>query len=89
MAISVGDKIPAGTLKISAPGGTKNVSTDDPFGGTKVVRLSQREDRRGQVWTRCFREAHILKLVDNGANCRAGYTLPFGGRVHLLQPPVV
>ncbi len=37
MAISVGDKIPAGTLKISAPGGMKDVSTDELFGGKKVV----------------------------------------------------
>ncbi len=37
MAISVGDKIPAGTLKISAPDGIKDVSTDELFGGKKVV----------------------------------------------------
>jgi peroxiredoxin len=37
MAISVGDKIPAGTLKIAAPNGTKDMSTDDLFDGKKVV----------------------------------------------------
>jgi len=37
MAISVGEKIPAGTLKIAAPDGTKDVSTAELFGGKKVV----------------------------------------------------
>jgi peroxiredoxin len=37
MAISVGDKIPAGTLKIAGTDGTKDVSTDELFGGKKVV----------------------------------------------------
>ncbi len=37
MAISMGDKIPAGTLKIAAPDGMKDVSTDDLFDGKKVV----------------------------------------------------
>ncbi len=37
MTISVGEKIPAGTLKIAAPDGMKDVSTDDLFGGKKVV----------------------------------------------------
>ena len=37
MAITVGDKIPAGTLKIAASDGIKDVSTDELFGGKKVV----------------------------------------------------
>ncbi len=37
MAIAVGDKIPAGTLKITAPDGAKDVSTSELFGGKKVV----------------------------------------------------
>ncbi len=37
MAISVGDKIPAGTLKIAGPNGMKDASTDELFGGKKVV----------------------------------------------------
>ena len=37
MAISVGEKIPAGTLKIAAPNGMKDASTDELFGGKKVV----------------------------------------------------
>jgi peroxiredoxin len=37
MAISVGDKIPAGTLKIASEGGMQDVSTDELFGGKKVV----------------------------------------------------
>ncbi len=37
MAITVGDKIPAGTLKIAASDGFKDVSTDEIFGGKKVV----------------------------------------------------
>jgi peroxiredoxin len=37
MTIAVGDKIPAGTLKIAGPDGTKDVSTDELFGGKKVV----------------------------------------------------
>jgi len=37
MAIAVGDKIPAGTLKITGPDGAKDVSTSELFGGKKVV----------------------------------------------------
>jgi peroxiredoxin len=37
MTISVGDKIPAGTLKIAGPAGMKDASTDELFGGKKVV----------------------------------------------------
>jgi len=37
MTISVGDKIPAGTLKIAGPDGMKDATTDDLFGGKKVV----------------------------------------------------
>jgi len=37
MTITVGDKIPAGTLKIAASDGFKDVSTDEIFGGKKVV----------------------------------------------------
>jgi peroxiredoxin len=37
MAIKVGDKIPAGTLKVAASDGIKAVSTDELFGGKKVV----------------------------------------------------
>jgi len=37
MAITVGDKIPVGTLKIAAADGIKDVSTDKLFGGGKVV----------------------------------------------------
>jgi peroxiredoxin len=37
MAISMGAKTPARTLKIAAPDGTKDVSTDELFGGNRVV----------------------------------------------------
>jgi len=37
MTISVGDKIPAGTLKIAGPNGIADTSTDELFGGKKVV----------------------------------------------------
>jgi peroxiredoxin len=37
MAISMGAKIPARTLKIAAPDGAKDVSTDELFGGKKVA----------------------------------------------------
>lgn len=37
MTIAVGDKIPAGTLKIAALDGAKDISTDELFGGKKVV----------------------------------------------------
>ena len=37
MTISVGDKIPAGALKIAGPNGTEDASTDELFGGKKVV----------------------------------------------------
>ena len=40
MAITVGDKIPVGTLKIAAADGIKDVSTDEIFGGKKVVLFS-------------------------------------------------
>ena len=37
MTISVGDKIPAGTLKIAGPNGIEDASTDELFGRKKVV----------------------------------------------------
>jgi peroxiredoxin len=37
MTISVGDKIPAGTLKIAGPDGMNDASTDELLGGKKVV----------------------------------------------------
>jgi peroxiredoxin len=37
MTISKGDKLPAGTLKVAAPDGIKDVTTDELFGGKKVV----------------------------------------------------
>jgi peroxiredoxin len=37
MAIAVGDKIPVGTLKIAASDGIRDASTDEIFGGKKVV----------------------------------------------------
>ena len=37
MAISKGDKLPSGTLKLAAPDGIKDVTTDELFGGKKVV----------------------------------------------------
>jgi peroxiredoxin len=37
VAISVGDKIPAGTLKVAGSDGISDASTDDLFGGKKVV----------------------------------------------------
>jgi peroxiredoxin len=37
MAIAVGEKIPAGTIKIAAPDSMKDVSTAELFGGKKVV----------------------------------------------------
>ena len=37
MPIAKGDKLPAGTLKLAAPDGIKDVTTDELFGGKKVV----------------------------------------------------
>jgi peroxiredoxin len=37
MAIAVGDKVPAGTLKIASSDGIVDVSTEEMFGGKKVV----------------------------------------------------
>lgn len=37
MAIAAGDKIPSGSLKVAAPDGIKDVSTDELFGGKKVA----------------------------------------------------
>ena len=37
MSIAVGDKIPVGTLKVAASDGIQDVSTDELFGGKKVV----------------------------------------------------
>jgi len=37
MAISKGQKIPAGTLKVAGPDGIKDVTTDELFSGKKVV----------------------------------------------------
>src|SRR5215469_8485729 len=40
MAIKVGDRVPAGTLKVMTKDGPKDVSTDDLFKGKKVVLFS-------------------------------------------------
>ncbi len=37
MAIQVGDKIPAASLKVVTPEGVKDATTDEIFGGKKVV----------------------------------------------------
>ena len=37
MAIGVGDKVPSGTLTKMGPEGPQPVSTDELFGGKKVV----------------------------------------------------
>ncbi len=37
MAIAKGEKVPSGTLKVAAPDGIKDVTTDELFGGKKVV----------------------------------------------------
>ncbi|MEE8166839.1 MAG: peroxiredoxin [Myxococcota bacterium] len=66
MAISVGDKIPAGTLKISAPGGMKDVSTDELFGGKKVVLFAV----PGAFTPTCSVE-HLPGFVDKAGDIKA------------------
>ncbi len=66
MAISVGDKIPAGTLKISAPVGMKDVSTGELFGGKKVVLFAV----PGAFTPTCSVE-HLPGFVDKAGDIKA------------------
>jgi len=40
MALSIGDRIPAGTLRVMSPEGPSTISVDELFGGRRVVLFS-------------------------------------------------
>ena len=76
MAIQVGDKIPAVSLKAVAPDGVKDVTTDDIFGGKKAKkrmnvgdarRLLQAEEEEKCVAKPCIRGDTIACLSVNDA----------------------
>ena len=67
MAIQVGEKVPSGTLKVAgADGSIRDVTTDELFGGTKVVLFSV----PGAFTPTCSAK-HLPGFVQNAAAIRA------------------
>lgn len=66
MAIQVGEKVPAATLKVAAAGGIEDVSTQQLFAGRKVVLFSV----PGAFTPTCSAK-HLPGFVQNAAALRA------------------
>src|SRR5512147_2142301 len=66
MAIQVGEKLPSGTLKVAGADGIRDVTTDQLFGGKKVVLFSV----PGAFTPTCSAK-HLPGFVQNAAAIRA------------------
>jgi peroxiredoxin len=66
MAIQVGEKLPSGTLKVADANGIRDVSTEQLFGGRKVVLFSV----PGAFTPTCSAK-HLPGFVQNAAAIRA------------------
>jgi peroxiredoxin len=66
MAIKVGDKIPSVTLRYLTPEGPKGVSSEEFFGGKKVVLFGL-----PGAFTRTCSERHLPSYVTHAAELRA------------------
>ena len=66
MSINVGDKIPSVTLKQLTPEGVKEVTTDEIFGGKKVVFFAV----PGAVTPACS-QRHLPGFVERAADIKA------------------
>jgi len=66
MAIQVGEKVPSGTLKVAGADGIRDVTTDELFGGRKVVLFSV----PGAFTPTCSAK-HLPGFVQNAGAIRA------------------
>ena len=66
MAIGVGDKIPSSSLTIMGPDGPKPVSTDELFGGKKVVMFAV----PGAFTPTCSAK-HLPGFIERGSEIKA------------------
>jgi glutaredoxin/glutathione-dependent peroxiredoxin len=66
MTISVGDKIPSVTLKQLTPEGVKEVTTDEIFGGKKVVLFAV-----PGAFTPACSQRHLPGFVERAADIKA------------------
>jgi len=66
MTIKVGDKLPSVTLRYVAPDGVKAVTTDEFFGGKKVVLFGL-----PGAYTRTCSERHLPSYVTHAAELKA------------------
>ena len=66
MTIKVGDKIPSVTLRYVTPDGVKAVTTDEFFGGKKVVLFGL-----PGAYTRTCSERHLPSYVTHAAELKA------------------
>jgi len=66
MTIKVGDKVPSVTLRHLTPEGPKEISTDELFGGKKVVLFAV-----PGAFTRTCSERHLPSYVGNAAALKA------------------
>jgi peroxiredoxin len=66
MSISVGDKIPSVTLKQLTPEGVKEVTTDEIFGGKKVVLFAV-----PGAFTPACSQRHLPGFVERAADIKA------------------
>ena len=66
MTIKIGDKVPAVTLRHLAPEGPKEITTDELFGGKKVVLFAV-----PGAYTRTCSQRHLPSYVSNAAALKA------------------
>jgi glutaredoxin/glutathione-dependent peroxiredoxin len=66
MTINVGDKIPSATLKQLTPEGVKEVTTDEIFGGKKVVLFAV-----PGAFTPACSQRHLPGFVERAADIKA------------------
>ena len=66
MTIQVGEKVPSATLKYLSPEGPKDISTDEFFGGKKVVLFAV-----PGAFTPACSQRHLPGYVDKAADLKA------------------
>ena len=66
MTINVGDKIPSVTLKQLTPEGVKEVTTDEIFGGKKVILFAV-----PGAFTPACSQRHLPGFVERAADIKA------------------
>ena len=66
MAIQVGDKVPAATLKYLSPEGPKDITTDELFGGKKVALFAV-----PGAFTPTCSQRHLPSYLDKAGDLKA------------------